>query len=119
MAFYQNYIKKCNEKNVSPTRAAIEAGSSKGAVNRWKNGSNPSDATVEKLAKYLECSFDDLKQAEKERPVPQTENGLSDDAMEAAALFDRAEPWVREQVLSLLRAAESAREAPGDASTDK
>lgn len=60
MNFYQSFLKKCIEKGVSPSRAAEEAGTTKTAVNRWKAGSTPSDATVMKLALYFGCTVDEL-----------------------------------------------------------
>lgn len=58
--FYDNYLRLCNAKKITPSRAAVEAGTTKTSVNRWKNGSRPSDAMLLKLADYFQCSIEDL-----------------------------------------------------------
>ena len=60
MSFYQNYLRKCNEKGISPSLAAQKAGTTKTSVTRWKNGSIPSDATIQKLAEFFGCDPQDL-----------------------------------------------------------
>lgn len=54
MNFYDNYVKLCNEKGKSPSKVAGEIGLSKTAVNRWKNGGSPTDATVKRIADYFQ-----------------------------------------------------------------
>lgn len=60
MNFYQNYVRLCNQLGKSPSRVAIEIGSSKAAVNRWKNGSMPTDATLQKLVEHFGVSINEL-----------------------------------------------------------
>ena len=43
--FYDNFIKACNFKGVSPSAALVEAGLNKSAGTRWKSGHEPTDAT--------------------------------------------------------------------------
>ena len=73
--FYDNYLRKCNAKGVSPSRAAIEAGTTKTSVNRWKFGSMPSDATLLKLADYFECPVSELIGFENAEPAPEEGSG--------------------------------------------
>ena len=73
--FYDNYLRKCNAKGVSPSRAAIEAGTTKTSVNRWKFGSMPSDATLLKLADYFECPVSELIGFENAEPAPEDGSG--------------------------------------------
>lgn len=73
--FYDNYLRKCNAKGVSPSRAAIEAGTTKTSVNRWKSGSMPSDATLLKLADYFECPVSELIGFENAEPAPEEGSG--------------------------------------------
>lgn len=61
MNFYYLFLKKCGERGVSPSRAAEEAGIRKTSVSRWKTGTIPSDATLQKLAMYFGCSIDELR----------------------------------------------------------
>lgn len=58
--FYQIFLELCNKSNKSPSRIAIENNISKASVNRWKNGSTPSDAVLLKLSKYFNVSVDFL-----------------------------------------------------------
>ena len=60
MGFYQNFIKKCEEKKVSPSRAAQDVGLSNAAASGWKNGKEPNDLTLQKLATYFGCDVADL-----------------------------------------------------------
>ena len=53
MNFYWNYVKQCNEIGKTPSRVAQEIGFSKSIISRWKNGSNPTDATAQKIAEYF------------------------------------------------------------------
>ena len=59
--FYDNYIRLCNSVNKTPSAVAIEIGISKPSVNRWKNGSYPTDATMQKIANYFGVKIDELK----------------------------------------------------------
>ncbi|MFU0831564.1 MAG: HTH cro/C1-type domain-containing protein [Oscillospiraceae bacterium] len=58
--FYDQYVKLCSKKGITPSRAAIENGISKTSVTRWKNGAIPNAAILEKLAKYFGVSTDYL-----------------------------------------------------------
>ena len=53
MNFYQRFISLCNNVGKTPSRVAVEIGLAKPTVNRWKNGSNPTDATAMKIAEYF------------------------------------------------------------------
>ena len=58
--FYNNFISLCNQVGKTPSRVAMEIGLSKPTVNRWKNGSSPTDATAMKIAEYFGVSIQDL-----------------------------------------------------------
>lgn len=69
MAFYDNYIRLCAEKGVSPSGAAIEIGLKKSNVTYWKNNrSKPSDVTLAKIADYFSVTVDELT-SDAEPPV--------------------------------------------------
>lgn len=59
--FYDNYIRLCNSVNKTPSAVAVEMGISKTSVNRWKNGSYPTDATMLKIASYFGVDVEELK----------------------------------------------------------
>ena len=81
MSFYDNYLRLCNRNGVSPSRAAVEAGTTKTSVNRWKSGSRPSDATLLKLADYFGCTVAELS-CDEETKMPAAENGSGQDEEE-------------------------------------
>jgi transcriptional regulator with XRE-family HTH domain len=60
MPFYENYIFLCNKVGKSPSSVAVEIGLAKPAVTRWKNGGQPTDSTVAKLATYFGVTTDYL-----------------------------------------------------------
>lgn len=60
--FYDRFIKLCKERNIAPTRAAIEAGLSKSTVTKWKNSpdSQPSGTVITKLSDYFGITKSEL-----------------------------------------------------------
>lgn len=60
MNFYERFIFLCNNVGKTPSRVALEIGLSKPVVNRWKNGSTPTDATAMKIAEYFGMSMQEL-----------------------------------------------------------
>ncbi len=58
--FYDNYIRLCNSVNKTPSAVAVEIGISKTSVNRWKNGSYPTDATMQKIANFFGVTVGEL-----------------------------------------------------------
>jgi transcriptional regulator with XRE-family HTH domain len=58
--FYDNFVKLCNSVGKSPSRVVLDIGGTKSAVTRWKNGSNPTDATAMKIAEYFGVSMQEL-----------------------------------------------------------
>ena len=61
MAFYNNYVRLCAEKNISPSAAALAIGIKKSNVTYWKSGrNNPSDVTLAKIATYFGVTVEEL-----------------------------------------------------------
>ena len=60
VTFYEKYLMMCNEHGVSPSAAALQAGTTRTAVSRWKRGSMPTDATILMLADFFGCKPKDL-----------------------------------------------------------
>lgn len=58
--FYDIFLQLCDEKGVKPTRVALDLGYSKNAATKWKTGSIPSGAALQKLADYFGVSVDYL-----------------------------------------------------------
>lgn len=62
MGFYDNYVALCNRAGKSPSAVALEMGLTKPTVNRWKNGSQPTDATIRRVADFFGVSVAELKE---------------------------------------------------------
>lgn len=109
--FYDNYIRLCNSVNKTPSAVAIEMGISKTSVNRWKNGSYPTDATMLRIAKYFNVTVDVLKSGEhfeqKETPTPKNGSERAYDRTyednELNEAFKRADEATRAAIRLLLK----------------
>ena len=59
--FYDNYVRQCARRGISPSSAAQEMGLSKQAVSHWKaRGNTPTNVTLKRIADYFEISVDEL-----------------------------------------------------------
>lgn len=59
--FYEKYLMLCAKANKTPSGAANEMGLSRGTANGWKNGKQPNDVTVAKIAQYFNVPVSFLK----------------------------------------------------------
>lgn len=68
--FYQIYLKLCNEKGISPTKAGEEMGINRGTISKWKNkGTSPTFDKLTTIAEYFNVPlsvFDDKKSSDDE-----------------------------------------------------
>lgn len=100
MPFYENYIKLCNSIGKSPSAVAIELKLGKPSVTRWKNGTVPRDATVQKIADYFGITVDELKNGIKKEPSTNGEELDKNDAVwEARNKIMQALPTLNAQQL--------------------
>ena len=77
--FWTNYVRLCNERGISPNKAARECGiKASGTVTGWKNGSLPRQNVLKKLADYFGCTVSDLLGNEK-NPATQSDGTQSSD----------------------------------------
>ncbi len=72
--FYERFVYLCQQKGVSTSRAAMEAGLSKSTVSKWKSAPNsrPSGNIINKLCSYFGLTVAELlnePEAEPEPPV--------------------------------------------------
>lgn len=80
MNFYFIFLRLCKSIGKSPSKVAVEIGSTRAAVNRWKNGSIPSDMTLLKLADYFGVTIGYLKGETDQKeslPIKQDEEALN------------------------------------------
>ena len=119
--FYDNYIRLCNSVNKTPSAAAVEMGISKPSVSRWKNGSYPTDATLQRIANYFGVTVDELSSGtikektalqdgvadgnygQEKKPTPDngSERNYGDSVLMDA--FKRADESTQEAILLLLK----------------
>lgn len=70
--FWDNFVRLCNQAGKYPNTVAAEVGvKSTGTVTGWKNGANPRQTVLLKLADYFGVTVDYLLNAEKENPTAQ------------------------------------------------
>lgn len=85
--FFDIYKKLCDEKGVTPSKAATEMGINKGTVSVWKSrGTSPQRAQLQKIATYFNVSADILLD-QKEKPADPTIDELVKDDPLAGQLF--------------------------------
>lgn len=67
--FYDRFVYLCNQRGISPSKAAIEAGISKSLVTKWKsnNAKDPSPDVLRKLARYFSIPVSELLGEETEK----------------------------------------------------
>ncbi len=58
--FWDNLIKLCNNRGISPNGVCLELGLSNATATKWKNGAIPRNATLKKIADYFGVSVDYL-----------------------------------------------------------
>ena len=122
-------IKQIREQHGLTQKEFAEAvGVSAATVSTWEIGTRqPRMGVIEKISRLYDIRKSDIIEDEEsldrydsvKKNPPSESGGFSELTLEAAIRFDRAAPWVQEQVLSLLRAAESANVAPDGAPKGK
>lgn len=58
--FYERFLTLCKAKGMKPTAVADAIGISRMNASRWKNGTTPSFANIQKLADYFNVPVDYL-----------------------------------------------------------
>lgn len=109
--FYDKFIKLCNLKRVSPSRAALDLNLSKSSVNKWKNGSTPSGKTLQMLADYFNVSVDYLINGEPQKSDTKKEAVTFDDF--TYAMYNHSAELTDEEKKMLLEMAEFMKQKRG------
>ena len=93
--FFQNFLRLCNSVNKKPSSVARDLGIAKSTVSRWKEGSAPHPATLQKLADYFNVPVEALTAGQKETaPTVPDERDL-----EMLSLLSRLTPEQKEMLL--------------------
>lgn len=101
MTFHEYYCKLCERSGTTPSAAAERMGISRAAVSKWKKGSVPSGATLQRLSAYFGVPVNDLLECRE--PAAGPESGFDDFTY---ALFNELRDLTPEQqgvVLELAR----------------
>ena len=84
--FYDNFVRLCNERGVSPSTVAVKVGVDKSAATRWSKGAEPRYATMMRLADYFGITMGELSGELETKPQSEKATNTSADEGLAAAL---------------------------------
>ena len=102
--FYYNFVNLCNKKGISPSAAAEDMGYQRSVVTRWSKGTEPRQATIQKVADYFGVSVSELTSGQKETPALSEED-------ERKRIEEILNSMTREELLDLMsRTAEKLKE---------
>lgn len=102
--FYDRFKALCENKKISPTRAAIDMGFSNSITTKWKKtGATPDGVTLAKIAEYFGITVDELLGKEKQ-PADGELSGVRKDLMD---FVDTLTDEKIEKYLRLLKTLES------------
>lgn len=112
--FYDLYCALCKQKNVKPTRAAIEIGLSKGLPSTWKkSGTTPQREQLIKIAEYFEVSVDYLLGKEKSPAIKDDDEAqISDEVLELAKIISDLPEDKKKTMLDLIDLLRDGAEKP-------
>lgn len=99
--FYEIYIGLCAEKNISPTKAAVEIGLSNAAPTGWKQGAVPRESALKRIADYFGVTVEYLKgETDIKNPAANDDNGRE---KEVLRLFRELPEGNRDEAIRYLR----------------
>ena len=109
--FYERYLTLCQNKRLSPSAAATQAGFNRGTVSVWKkkyeggHDVRPEKDVIEKICAFFGCSEMWLLGIEENKKTPTPMNGSerSYEDWELAEAFMRADDATREAIRLLLK----------------
>ena len=89
LVFYNKYVNLCNMKGVSPSAAAEEMGYQRSVVTRWSKGTEPREATIQRVADYFGVDADYLR-GKKENPQIRQDQEVSESFKELLGMMKDA-----------------------------
>ena len=93
--FYDKYVRLCNSIKKSPSAVAQEIGFQKSSVTRWKNGSMPTDASLQSIADYFGVTVAYLLREDAKPPAPEGRGGEGADAAAADISEADVRAWLQ------------------------
>lgn len=102
--FWDNFVRLCNQAGKYPNTVAAEVGvKSTGTVTGWKNGANPRQTVLLKLADYFGVTVDYLLSEQKENPTSVAADGVDELDKEALDIMHQLPPEKQAAALAMLR----------------
>lgn len=93
--FYDNFVRLCNERGVSPSVVAVKVGVDKSAATRWSRGAEPRYPTMMRLADYFGVTVKELSGEIETKP--QNEDATSTQPQDADVGLEAALEALRNQ----------------------
>lgn len=109
--FYERYLTLCQNKRISPSAAATQAGFNRGTVSVWKkkyeggHDVRPEKDVIEKICAFFGCSEMWLLdiEAKKETPTPDNGSERAYEDLELTEAFKQADEATRAAIRLLLK----------------
>ena len=102
--FYNNYVNLCNIKGLSPSAAAEAMGFKRSVVSRWSKGTQPRQATLQKIADYFGVTVEYLSGEAEEQKEKPGQIALAELSEEKQQLIKVILEMTDERAAALLRA---------------
>lgn len=103
--FYLTFIELCAKAGISPSAAAEEMGFQRSVVTRWRGGTVPRDANLQRVADYFNVPVEALTDGQKEKAPGQMAEDLSADELEIVSILRKMSPEQLARELAYLRQA--------------
>ena len=114
--FYDEFVKLCDKKGVSRTKACVDCGISRTAWHKWEDGATPNGTTINKFAAYFGIPVGQLLgEEEKEKPLINGNEELTEyvemlkNRPECRMLFQLSKTATKEDVEAAVRIIEALR----------
>jgi transcriptional regulator with XRE-family HTH domain len=100
--FKENFVRLCAEKGVAPSVVCQQIGLSNAAFSAWDEKSIPRKTTLIKIADYFGVTTETLLTGEKEKPLGEIPEGLSELDAEIIKVLSSLSEERKQQALSYL-----------------
>lgn len=100
--FWERFYNLCLERGTKPSRVCNELGFSNATSTKWKNGSVPGTASLNKIAEYFKVSVSYLLGYEEQKEKSPAGAGLKEKHWRLITAYERAEEPIKEAVDRLL-----------------
>lgn len=103
--FYLTFIELCSKIKKSPSAVAEEMGFKRSVVTRWRNGTVPRDANLQRIADYFGVPVETLTDEQKEKAPGRMAEDLSAEELEIVSILRKMSPEQLARELAYLRQA--------------